>query len=170
MTYLSFSLYTNSIVTDRSIEFAGLSQHARAAFCTLFVAKGRLHMEFKHTGPLLLLDNSSMMNVMGEGEFSCRNMTFDETRAILDMFEENEVRKCFSNTHIENIIFGYLGIAQKNYRFKDVHHLSVGQEALVFKLYVTESETQPIIHSEDGVEAKKIQNIYVYCQYLTRVK
>jgi hypothetical protein len=48
--------------------------------------------------------------------------------------------------------------------------MAVGQEALVFKLYVTPSETQPIIQSEDGVEAKKIQNVYVYCQYVTRVK
>ena len=46
----------------------------------------------------------------------------------------------------------------------------VGQEALVFKLHITPSETQPIVQLENGVEAKKIQNIYVYCQYLTRVK
>lgn len=120
--------------------------------------------------PLLLLDNASMMNVLGEGDFSCRNMTFDETRAILDMFGEDEVRICFTNAHIQHIIFGYLGIENKNYAFKDVHHLAVGQEALIFKLYVTESETQPIIISADGVEAKKIQNVYVYCQYITRVK
>lgn len=120
--------------------------------------------------PLLLLDNSSMTNVLGEGEFSCRNMTFDETRAILEMFHDDEVRKGFINTHIEHIIFGYLGIAQRNCRFEEVRHMEVGQEALVFKLYVTPSETQPILHSEDGVEAKKIQNVYVYCQYLTRVK
>lgn len=127
-------------------------------------------MERKHTKPLLLLDNSSMTSVLGQGEFSCRNMTFDETRAILDMFGEDEVRKGFIDTNIERVIFGYLGIAQKNYQFREIHHMSVGQEALVFKLYVTPSETQPIIHSDDGVEAKKIQNIYVYCQYLTRVK
>ncbi len=120
--------------------------------------------------PLLLLDNSSMTNVLGEGEFSCRNMTFDETRAILEMFEEDEVRKGFINTHIEHIIFGYLGIEQRNYRFEEVGHMDVGQEALVFKLYVTESETQPIIRTGGNLEAKKIQNMYVYCQYLTRVK
>lgn len=123
-----------------------------------------------HNKPLLLLDNSSVMTVLGEGEFSCHRMSFDETRAILDMFDEDEVRICFTNSDIQNVIFGYLGIAKKNYKFKEVHHLSVGQEALVFKLYVTPSETQPIIHFDDGWEAKKIQNIYVYCQYLTRVK
>ena len=48
-----------------------------------------------------------------------------------------------------------------------------GQDAIVFKLYVTPSETQPIIYDaakDENFEAKKIQNIYVYCQYLTRVK
>jgi hypothetical protein len=48
--------------------------------------------------------------------------------------------------------------------------MTIGQEALAFKLYVTPSETQPIIQSEDGLEAKKIQNVYVYCQYVTRAK
>lgn len=41
------------------------------------------------------------------------------------------------------------------------------QDAIVFKLYVTPSETQPIIEVE-GVEAKKIQNVYVYCQFVNR--
>jgi hypothetical protein len=136
----------------------------------LGILKGSVHMDSKISRPLLLLDNSSMTNVLGEGEFSCRNMTFDETRAILEMFEEREVRKGFINTNIENIIFGYLGIENKNYRFEEVQHMDVGQEALIFKLYVTESETQPIIHSANNLEAKKIQNVYVYCQYLTRVK
>ena len=120
--------------------------------------------------PLLLLDNTSMMTVLGEGEFTCHRMSFDETRAILDMFDEDHVRMCFRNADIQNIIFGYLDIAKKDYKFKEVHHMKVGQEALVFKLYVTPSETQPVIHMEDGWEAKKIQNIYVYCQYLVRVK
>ena len=120
-------------------------------------------------GALLLLDNSSMMNAMSEGEFTCRNMTFDETKAILEMFEGEEIFQCFSNAHIEHVIFGYLGIGQRNYAYKSIKHMEVGQEALVFKLYITESETQPIIY-EDGIEAKKIENIYVYCQYLTRTK
>ena len=127
-------------------------------------------MDHRHGNPLLLLDNSSMTSVLGQGEFSLRNMSFDETRAILEMFGEDEVCKGFIDTSIEQVIFGYLGIGRKNYRFKEVRHLAVGQEALVFKLYVTPSETQPIILSEDGLEAKKIQNVYVYCQYLTRVR
>lgn len=124
----------------------------------------------KHDNPLLLLDNSSMMTVIGEGQFTSHKMTFEETRAVLETFEENDVRICFSNSDITNIIFPYIGLNNKNYRFKDVHHMQVGQEALVFKLYITPSETQPITTMADGTEAKKIQNVYIYCQYLTRVK
>ena len=124
----------------------------------------------KRDNPLLLLDNSSMMTVIGEGEFSSHRMTFDETRAVLDSFAAEDVRICFSNSDINNIIFPYIGIENKAYKFKDVHHMHVGQEARVFKRYITPSETQAIIEFDGGVEAKKIQNVYVYCQYITRVK
>ena len=124
----------------------------------------------KRDNPLLLLDNSSMMTVIGEGEFTSHRMTFEETRAVLDSFAEEDIRICFHNSDINNIIFPYIGIENKAYKFKEVHHMHVGQEALIFKLYVTPSETQPIVQFDGGIEAKKIQNIYVYCQYLTRVK
>ena len=52
---------------------------------------------------------------------------------------------------------------------KRIRNMRPGQDALVFKLYVTRSETQPVIQADDGVEAKKIQNVYVYCQYLSRI-
>ena len=118
---------------------------------------------------LFLLDNSTMVDVLGDGEFTIKNMTFEETKAILDTFVQEEIYVGFSNSHIEHVIFGYLGIGPKNYAYREIGHLNVGQEAQEFKLYVTESETQPVIY-EGGVEAKKIENIYVYCQYLTRTK
>ena len=123
-----------------------------------------------HNNPLLLLDNSSMMNVIGDGEFSSHNMTLEETKAVLETFGEEEIRICFSNSDITNIIFPWLELPNKEYKYKEPMRMHVGQEALVFKLHVTPSETQPIVELENGVEAKKIQNIYVYCQYLTRVK
>ena len=33
--------------------------------------------------PLLLLDNSSMMSVLNEGEFKCQNLTFEEAKHLL---------------------------------------------------------------------------------------
>ncbi len=122
-----------------------------------------------HT-PLLLLDNSSMMSLLNEGEFKCTNMTFEETRAILDMYDENEILLCFSNYDMTHVIFSYLGIERKEYPYKHIRNMRVGQGGIVFKLYTTPSKTQPVIHADDGVEAKKIQNVYVYCQYVNRVK
>ncbi len=119
--------------------------------------------------PLLLLDNSSMMSALNEGEFRCKNLTFDEAKHILEIHDEADILRCFNSQDIETVIFDYLGVAKRNFTYKRIRNMRVGQDAIVFKLYVTPSETQPIINADDGVEAKKIQNVYVYCQYLTRL-
>jgi len=118
--------------------------------------------------PLLLLDNSNMMSLLNEGEFQCRNLTFDEARAIIDVYDEDDVLCCFSNNDIETVIFDYLEITKRNFVQKRIGNMREGQDAIVFKLYVTPSETQPVIQGPAGIEAKKIQNVYVYCQFLTR--
>ena len=41
--------------------------------------------------PLLLLDNSNMMSVLNKGEFKCSNLTFEETKAIIEMYDENKM-------------------------------------------------------------------------------
>ncbi len=119
--------------------------------------------------PLLLLDNSSMMSVLNEGEFRCRNLSFEEAKHILEIHNESDILRCFNNSDIETVIFDYLGVAKCNYTYKRIRNMRVEQDAIVFKLYITPSETQPIIQADDGVEAKKIQNVYVYCQYITRL-
>ena len=119
--------------------------------------------------PLLLLDNGSMMSVLNEGEFRCKNLTFEESKHILEIHDEADILRCFNSQDIETVIFNYLDVAKRNFTYKHIRNMRVGQDAIVFKLYITPSETQPIINADDGVEAKKIQNIYVYCQYLTRL-
>ena len=119
--------------------------------------------------PLLLLDNSSMMSVLNEGEFKCYNLSFEEAKHLVDIYDESDILRCFSNQDIETIIFDYLGAAKRNFEYNRIRNMRAGQDAIVFKLYVTPSETQPVIKADDGVEAKKIQNVYVYCQYLTRI-
>ena len=119
--------------------------------------------------PLLLLDNSSMMSVLNEGEFKCSNLSFEEAKHLVDIYDESDILRYFSNQDIETIIFDYLGCAKRNFEYKRIRNMRAGQDAIVFKLYVTPSETQPVIQADDGVEAKKIQNVYVYCQYLTRI-
>ena len=119
--------------------------------------------------PLLLLDNSSMLSVINEGEFKCYNISFEEAGHIISIHESSDILKCFSNPEIETIIFDSIGIKEKNLTYKKIRNMRPGQSAIVFKLYITPSQTQPIIHADDGVEAKKIQNVYAYCQYLVRL-
>lgn len=118
--------------------------------------------------PLLLLDNSTMNSVVNQGEFKSTNLSFEEATAILEMHGD-DVLQCFSDFSLESIIFPTIGIADKQYVHKHIRNMRPGQDAIVFKLYVAPSETQPVIHVE-GVEAKKIQNVYAYCQFLSRVK
>jgi len=120
--------------------------------------------------PLLLLDNSSMMSVLNEGTFECVNLSFEEAKHLLELHEEDNVLRCFADAEIETVIFDYIGATKRNFEYKKIRNMRPGQDAIVFKLYVTPSKTQPIIQADDGVEAKKIQNVYVYCQHLIRVK
>lgn len=120
--------------------------------------------------PLLLLDNSSMMNVLNEGEFKVTNLSFEEAKELVNMFDKDELLLSFSNRDITDIMFDYLGIVKNNYTYKHIHKMRVGQDGIVFKLHVTPSESQPIITADDGVEAKKIQNVYIYCQFISRCK
>ena len=126
-------------------------------------------MEEKKATPLLLLDNASM-SVINEGEFKCTNLTFEEAKAIIEMHQDSDILRCFSNNQIEDIIFNYLGIEKKEFLYKPIRNMRVSQDAIIFKLYITPSETQPVIEADFGVLAKKIQNIYVYCQLISRLK
>ncbi len=127
-------------------------------------------MEHRKDLPLLLLDNSSMMSVLNEGTFKCYNITLAEAKVILDAYDEDEILRCFSDQGIETVMFDYLDIARKNLTYKRIRNMRPEQTAIVFKLYTTPSETQPVIQADDGVEAKKIQNVYVYCQCITRTE
>ena len=120
--------------------------------------------------PLLLLDNSSTMSVLNEGEFKCNNLTFEEARHILDIYSDADILQCFRNPDIESILYPYLGLTKRELTYKRIRNMRPGQDAIVFKLYITPSDSQPIIQADDGVEAKKIQNVYAYCQYLSRLK
>lgn len=120
--------------------------------------------------PLLLLDNSNMMSILNQGEFKCTNLSFSEAKAILEMHDESDILRCFTDNNIEEIISHYLDIAKRSFTYKHIRNMRVGQDAIVFKLYITPSETQPVIQADDNVEAKKIQNVYVYCQLVSRIK
>ena len=120
--------------------------------------------------PLLLVDNQNIMTVLNDGEFKCNSLTFEEAKAIIDMHDEDDVIKAFSGYDLEEIIFKYLGVEERTFEYKKIPNMRVGQDAIAFKLYITPSETQPIIETPIGSQAKKIQNIYVTCLFITRVK
>lgn len=118
--------------------------------------------------PLLLLDNVSMSAVLNEGEFVCSMMSLDEAKAIIEMYDAGDVLRCFSGAWLEEIVYDYLDIQGAQFPFEKVMNMRPGQDAIVFKTYITPSATQPIIETDFNSEAKKIQNIYVHCQYISR--
>lgn len=120
--------------------------------------------------PLLLVDNKNVMSVLNEGEFKCCPLTFEEAKAIIDMHDVDDVIKLFSGHDLEEIVFNYLGVENRDFEYKNINDMRVGQDAIAFKMYVTPSETQPIIETPIGSQAKKIQNIYVTCQFISRLK
>ena len=120
--------------------------------------------------PLLLVDNQNVMSILNEGEFKCCPLTFEEAKAIIDMHDEDDVIKLFSGHDLEDIVFNYLGVENRNFEYKNIKDMRVGQDVIAFKLYVTPSETQPIIETPIGSQAKKIQNIYVTCQYISSLR
>ena len=66
-----------------------------------------------------------------------------------------------------DIKFNTKGCRAKEY--KRILDMRPGQHAIVFKTYVTPSETTPVIKTKYDSEAKKIQNIYIYCQHVVRM-
>lgn len=121
--------------------------------------------------PLLLLDNNSLSDVLGVGTFKCEYLTFEEAKGIIETYEPEDVLKCFSGAAIDSVIFDYLNIENRHFEYTEPTEMAVNQHAIAFKLYVTPSGTQPIIKiktPEYEAEAKKIQNIYVHCQYIHR--
>ena len=117
--------------------------------------------------PLLLLDNSTMY-VIGAGDYHSTNLTFEEVKAIIDMYSTEDILRCFTDRATEEVLHDFVGIEPRNFTYKPIRKMRVGQDAIAVKLYITPSETQPEVEASDGVVAKKIRNVYVYCQYTTR--
>ena len=120
--------------------------------------------------PLLLLDNSSMMSVINEGEFKSSHLTFEEAKAILLSYEAEDMIRCFHHHDIETILFNYLGIGEHHLPYQRIRNMLPGQDALVFKVYAAPSHSSPLVRLDEGYEAKKVQNVFVHCQYLSRIK
>ena len=80
-----------------------------------------------------------------------------------------DILRCFTDRATEQVLHDFVGIEPRDFVYKPIRKMRVGQDAIAVKLYITPSETQPEVEASDGVTAKKIQNVYVFCQYITRV-
>jgi len=125
-------------------------------------------MANKNQTPLLLLDNNSM-HVVGVGNYKVESITFEEAKAIIDMFDTEDVLRCYTDRTIDQVVHEYVGVNERDFAYKKIRAMRPGQVAIVFKQYVTASETQPVIEPDPGVQAKKAQNIYIYCESVTRL-
>ena len=122
------------------------------------------------TDPLLLLDNGTLAYITGNGDYRFTNIKFEEARAIIDMKGESDVVRVFANPDLEHSMYEYLGIEHGNFQYMPVRSMKIGQDAIAFKLYITPTGTQPIVLGDDGQQAKKIKNMYIYCQHVVRLK
>ena len=120
--------------------------------------------------PLILVDNANILSLLNEGEFKFNTLSFEEAKMIIDMHDDDDVIKCFSGYELKQIVFNYLNVTERDFKYEPLTEMQVGQDAITFKIYRTPSETQPVIHTDDGSEAKKIENVYVTCLHFCRLK
>ena len=107
--------------------------------------------------PLLLLDNSMLAYILGNGDYRFTNIAFEEAKAIMEMKGAADIVRVFSNPELEHIMFEYLDIERQDFAYAPVKDMHVGQDALA-------------LLGDDGQQAKKIKNLYIYCQHVVRLK
>ncbi len=120
------------------------------------------------TNCLLLFDNDSM-SAVGNGTYKIDTVSLDEAKSIIEVFADVGVCCCYSDRMIDKVLTDYLNINIDEFEYGEIFHMEPGQSAIVFKRYITPSESQPVIETAEGVQAKKIQNIYVYCEYINKL-
>ena len=69
--------------------------------------------------PLLLLDNSSMY-VVGSGDYHSTDLSFEEAKAIIDMYDTPDILRCYTDRAIDDVLCEYIGIQQREFAYKPV--------------------------------------------------
>lgn len=67
--------------------------------------------------PLLLLDNSSMY-VVGSGDYHSTDLSFEEAKAIIDMYDTPDILRCYTDRAIDDVLCEYIGIQQREFAYK----------------------------------------------------
>lgn len=133
--------------------------------------KGRMYRMATPKYPLLLLDAPTFVDAVKDGEYKFSNLSFHATRSIIEIYRLEDLVIGFQDHDMDTIIYDYIGLPKRDYTYQKVYCFQPGQDAIVFHKYVTPSETQPVITDPNWhIEAKKVQNIYVYCQHVTRLR
>ncbi len=118
--------------------------------------------------PLLLLDNSTMY-VIGKGTYKVEPVSFAEAKDIIDTFSVEDILRCYTDNTIDQVIHDFVGVEYRDFPRKKIREMRPGQMAITFKQHIETSSSQPIVEPEEGIQAKKIQNIYIYCEIITRM-
>lgn len=79
--------------------------------------------------PLLLLDNSTMY-VIGAGDYHSTNLTFEEAKAIIDMYQTEDILRCFTDRATEQVLHDFVGIEPRDFAYKPIRKMRVGQDAI----------------------------------------
>ena len=86
--------------------------------------------------PLLLLDNSTMY-VIGAGDYHSTNLSFEEAKAIIDMYDAGDILRCFTDRATEQVLHDFVGIEPRDFAYKPIRKMRVGQDAIAVKLHIT---------------------------------
>jgi hypothetical protein len=120
--------------------------------------------------PLLLIDEKQVLKLTGQGTFKFEYLNFDEVDAIIETHEANDILCCFAKTKVADIVFAALKFAEKDCVQITEAEMKPGQDAIIFKLLAKASEPIAAPLTIDGIEAKKVEETFIYCQLLTRIE
>ena len=90
-----------------------------------FQEKGAPDMPDKRE-PLLLLDNSTMY-VIGAGDYHSTNLSFEEAKAIIDMYSTEDILRCFTDRATEQVLHDFVGIEPRDFAYKPIRKMRWGR-------------------------------------------
>ena len=104
--------------------------------------------------PLLLLDNSTMY-VIGAGDYHSTNLTFEEAKAIIDMYHTEDILRCFTDRATEGVLHQCVGIEPRDFVYKPIRKMRVAPDAIAVKLHTPPPETPPEVQATAAETAQK---------------
>ena len=110
---------------------------------------------------------TSASNSNAQGAFAAQ-VAFEEAKAIIDMYDTPDILRCYTDRAIDDVLCEYIGIQQREFAYKPVRKMRVGQDAIAIKRHITKSETQPEVQADDGVTAQEKFKTYTSIANISR--